>query len=95
MSSILIESLPKVHKHLWGQDVTKVVRVNYLTFNLALFRRFPQNTSRQNILFIREEYQLAYEAILEKTRIKEKWGSAFLVTGQPGNGVSVNYFEVS
>lgn len=87
----ILESLRKLHEHLWGQNVEKVVHVGekaHLIIDLAPFRLL-QNYSCHNILFIRDEYKLAYKAILENIHNMEKWGgSAFLVTGQPGNGVS-------
>lgn len=85
-----LESLRKLHEHLWGRNIEKVVRVGekaHLIIDLAPFK-LPQISGHHNILFIRDEYKLAYKAILKNIHNTEKWyGSAFLVTGQSGNGV--------
>jgi len=90
MSSIDKSTLEGLRKHLWGGNVWNTICVDgksYLTVDLALFNDFPQNTSRKNVLLIRDEYRLAYEAILAGTLNMAEWGgSAFLITGQSGNG---------
>jgi hypothetical protein len=79
---------------LWGKDrVVNAVSADgktYSTLDLTLFK-LEQNTSLKDILFIREEYRLAYDTILADTHAMNelKWRkSAFLITGQPGIGAS-------
>ncbi|KIM47251.1 hypothetical protein M413DRAFT_23478 [Hebeloma cylindrosporum] len=84
-----LQGLLRLHKHLWGKEVISVIQggdKSYAIVDLTLFD-LPHNVSPNNILLIRQEYLLAYEAILqniEETR-KER-GAAFLLTGSTGIG---------
>ena len=69
---------------MWGKEVINIVQEgekSYAIVDLTLFN-LPQNMSPYNILLIREEYILTYHAILDTIQ----YGSAFLVTRQPGIG---------
>jgi len=88
------ESLQRLREHLWGKDVISYVQEgdkSYAIVDLTLFADLPQNSSSDNILLIRQEYILAYDAILkgiESTKRAHGSRSAFLVTGQSGIGTS-------
>ena len=83
--------IASVQMHLWGKDRVNIISIagkSYSTVDLALFQ-LPQNSRPDKILLIREEYRLAYDTILADTlRTADEGRSAFLITGQPGIGVS-------
>ncbi|KAF8522428.1 hypothetical protein BU17DRAFT_44645 [Hysterangium stoloniferum] len=81
-------SFQRLYAHFWGRDRVDIVSVagkNYSIVDLTPFD-IPQNSRPANILFIREEYRLAYDTILTDTLKEGHRRSAFLVTGQPGIG---------
>jgi len=87
-----LESLQRLREHLWGKEVINYVQEGDKScgiVDLTLFADLRQNTSSNNILLIRQEYILAYDAILKATgSTKGERASAFLVTGQSGIGTS-------
>jgi hypothetical protein len=87
----ILEHLQRLRTHLWGENRINVVREArkcYSTVDLALFVLPQRRSYPNNILLIREEYKLAYDAIPRDTPDKttEGYRPTFLVTGRPGTG---------
>ncbi|KIL69443.1 hypothetical protein M378DRAFT_8092 [Amanita muscaria Koide BX008] len=91
----VLASLHELHTHLWGKD--RIDHRNELAcsiLDLAPFDALNLIIRPDNILFIRNEYVLAYNHILERTLMTPTQSRATLVTGQPGIGKSLSLFYV-
>ena len=87
IKSSIVDELELLRTHFWGQNRTTrteglsaefidLSSVNYSRFN-PLFIKF---------LLVREEYHIAYDAIIAKT-ITQAGRVIILMTGQPGIGL--------
>ena len=90
MSTLATEDLEQLRAHFWGEDRVEVVSVDgksYSTIDLTLFD-LKLNSRPDSFLLVRDEYILAYDAILKDTLYQPMgWRrSATLVTGQSGIG---------
>jgi len=87
----MLESLQQLRSHLWGQNVIKNTQEGGKGFSNVDLTPFGiiLNASNGNILLIRDEYELAYDTILENTQrlaTGREGRSAFSVTGPEGVG---------
>jgi len=87
----MLEGLQHLRSHLWGQNVIKVTQEGRKGFSNVDLTPFGiiLNPSNGNILLIRDEYKLIYDAILVNTQrlaTGRQGRSTFSVTGQEGVG---------
>ena len=80
----IIDGLELLRTHFWGENrVTQHLSAEIIDLSSVTFSRL--NPLFINVLLVREEYRIAYDAVIAKAMGADR--IIILLTGQPGIGL--------
>lgn len=85
-----VDSFRQFRNYYWGEDrIQQRIEAGkkFSTLNLTLADLSELNNRSIKTLIIRDEYQIAYDTILEAIEMAPEDRVVFLFTGQPGTGL--------